>query len=124
VHSGTGTVWQLGRLSCQDTAAARSHALQTLQRALQALRRKSIVLRRFSVARKAYAKLLEEAFDSVGGKAAPRTKHADSFRDSWSLSVHSEPLKLPSSGPSETSGADTNGDRAARGEGLVERPNL
>jgi hypothetical protein len=61
---------------------------------------------------------LGEAFDSGGGKAALRRKHADSFRNSWFLSVHSVLLKLPSSGPSETNGAETNGESDSPGGGL------
>ena len=121
-RSGSVTVWRLGRRSSQSTAAARSHAQQTRPRALQLLRRRSVSERSIYSVRETCERLLGEEFDSVRGNAVLRTKHADSFRDSCSLSVHSEPLKLPSSGPSETNGAETNGDRTARGEGLIQRP--
>lgn len=89
--SGSGTVWQFGQMWRQGTTAGHLHALQTRPRGLKALRRKSIVLRRFFVARKACGKSLGEPFDSGGGKAAIRTKRADSFPDSLSLSVDSKP---------------------------------
>lgn len=118
-RSGMEMVSRLGCMPSRGTVAAHSHSLQTRARAP---RRRSVSKRSFSFVRESCGKSLGEAFDSGGGKAAPRTKHADSFRDSWFLSVHSDPLKHPSSGPSEMNGAETNGDRTARGEGLVQRP--
>src|ERR1700722_17137831 len=117
-RSGMGMVLQLGRMPCQDSAAAHSPPLQKPARALKRLRRRSVSTRSFYSERETCERSLGGAFDSGGGKAALRRKHADSFRNSWFLSVHSVPLKLPSSGPSETYGAETNGESDSPGGGL------